>query len=400
MHFFSYLYRNALWSAPLLFIAGAVLLACIISSLVGVVKRARLLTLPLVPEQEIKFAEAGRVVLCTEGPHFSRRFAGLTYELTEDGRPIEGRTALFHSRTSGFSWVRMEAKLFEIPNPGSYTLLIHGLPPDTQPDRENHIVFMKPHLGKSILHVFGILIAAALLIGSMVLFGLRVTSTGVAWETVKVPVILVAALTGFAALVFVLSVISKKQERAEKQFALSQGWTYSESNADSQGHTKDLALKLEKVCPEKEFDVGNNMIAESGGRTVRLFSCSYRFREWGPKMSQGFGCLVESDRFKSVTAQVDISGKSPVDRLLLKNQVDMGNSDFGRNFIVVSKDAGTANMIVSDRLKSLLVDANNETPYFREICIGPGGLVILTKPLESKEWKALANFGLKLAEAE
>lgn len=396
MPFFSYLYRNGLWIGPLMFLVGAVMLACMIFSLLGVIRRARLLTVPLVPRQEFKFAEAGQVVLCTEGPHLSRRFAGLKYELTEDGRPVEGRRAVFRSRTSGFSSARTEAKVFEIPSPGSYTLLIRGLSPDTQPDQEHRIVFMKPHLGRSILHVLGIIVAAALLIGGIVLFGLRVATPGVGWEAVKVPVILVVALTGFTALVFVLSVFSKKRERAEKQFALAQGWTYSESYADAQGHTRDLAQRLEKVCPEKEFKVGNNMILESDKRTVRLFSCSYRVREWGPKMSEGFGCLVESDRYKSVTAQVDISGKSPVDRLLLKHQVAMGNSEFARNFIVDSKEPATATTVVSDRIKSLLVDGNHENPNFREICIGPGGLVILTKPLESREWMALAKFARKL----
>lgn len=396
MSFFSFLYRNAFWTAPPMFLAGGVLLACLILSLVGMVRRSRLVTLPLVPQQAVHFAAAGRVVLCTEGPILSRRFSGLNYELAEDGRPVASRPVVLRSRSSGFSSARMEARVFVIPGAGQYTLSVKGIPADTRADAEHKLVFMKPHFGKTVLHIIGMIAAGTLVIGGIVLFGLRMASPEGGWELAKRPVLLYGGLVGFAALVAGFSVVSKKQERAEKQFALSQGWTYSESYADSQGQTKDLAASLETVCPVKEFRVGNNMVVESGNRTVRLFKCAYRQRDWGPKLNEGFGCLVQSERFKPVTAQVQVSGKSPFDRVLLKNQVDMGNSEFGRNFIVVSEDVVAANTILSDRVKSLLVDANHENPDFRELCLGPGGFVIITRRLSPKEWPALANFAKKL----
>jgi hypothetical protein len=141
-----------------------------------VVRQAHLLSVPVIEQQEIEFTEAGRVVLCTQGPLLSFRFSKLDYELTGDGIPIEGRTTWFHSKTSGFSSVRMEVKSYRIPWPGRYILRIKGLEPGSTADSERQIVFMRPHLARSIGYVIGIVLASSLLIGSIVLFFLRLVS--------------------------------------------------------------------------------------------------------------------------------------------------------------------------------------------------------------------------------
>jgi hypothetical protein len=124
MSFFSYLYRNGLWISVPIFLIGVGSLAYFIFGIVRGVREAHLLSVPLLEEQEIQFPEAGRVVLCTQGPLLSFRFAKLHYELTGDsGTPVEGRTTWFHSKASGFSWVRMEVKSYRIPMPGRYIVL-------------------------------------------------------------------------------------------------------------------------------------------------------------------------------------------------------------------------------------------------------------------------------------
>ncbi len=181
MSFFSYLYRNGIWiSVPLFFIAVA-LLVYFILSVIRVVRQAYLFSVPVIEQQEIEFHEEGRVVLCTQGPLLSFRFAKLDYELIgKNGMPVEGRTTWFHSRTSGLSWVRMEVKSYRIPMPGWYTLRIKGLEPGSTADPEHQIVFMRPHLGRSIGYVIGIVLGGVLFIGSIVLFFLRL-SKGVAF---------------------------------------------------------------------------------------------------------------------------------------------------------------------------------------------------------------------------
>ena len=176
MWILAYIYGNGLWISVPLFILSAALLAYFSLNVIRVVKQAHLRSVPLLEQQEIEFSEEGRVVLCTQGPLLSFRFANLDYELTGDGIPIEGRTTWFHSKTSGFSWVRMEVKSYRIPRPGRYILRIKGVEPGSAVDSEHQIVFMKPHLAHSIAYVIGIVLASSLFIGSIVLFSLRLLS--------------------------------------------------------------------------------------------------------------------------------------------------------------------------------------------------------------------------------
>jgi hypothetical protein len=194
----------------------------------------------------------------------------------------------------------------------------------------------------------------------------------------KIPTIVFAGIIGFIVLIVLISRTSKKQERKERDFAQSQGWIYTESYNDPQGRTDQLKSRLEKVCPEKEFNVRNNMIVESGRPNVFLFDCWYRVRDWGPKENLGFACLIESDRLASVDSQVDITERNSVDGLLLSHQVDMGDTEFTRNFIVTSKNSASAKRVGSEPLQAVLLESRGQLSGFYEINIGPGGAVILT----------------------
>jgi hypothetical protein len=176
MLFLLYIYRNGLWISVPLFIISVALLVTFILSVIRVVRQAHLLSVPVIEQQEIEFSEAGRVILCTQGPLLSFRFAKLDYELTGGGIPVESRTTWFHAKTSGFSWVRMEVKAYRIPMPGRYLLRIKGLEPGSAGDSDHQIVFMKPHLACSIGYVIGIVLTGLLSIGSIVLFSLRLFS--------------------------------------------------------------------------------------------------------------------------------------------------------------------------------------------------------------------------------
>ena len=174
--FLSYIYRNGLWISVPLFIISVALLGYFILSVIRVVRQAHLFSVPVIEQQEIELTEAGRVILCTQGPLLSFRFAKLDYELTGGGIPIEGRTTWFHAKTSGFSWVRMEVKTYRIPMPGRYLLRIKGLDPGSIADSKHQIVFMRPHLARSIGYVIGIVLTGLLSIGSIVLFFPRLLS--------------------------------------------------------------------------------------------------------------------------------------------------------------------------------------------------------------------------------
>jgi hypothetical protein len=177
--FFSYVYRNALWISIPVFIVSVVSLVYLILDVIKVMKQAHLTSVPLMKEQEVEFAKAGRVVLCMEGPLFTSRFANLSYTLIgPEGNPTEKRRSWFRSHTSSFSKVRMELEYYKIPRPGQYTLHIVGLEPGEKPDHDHRIVFMLPHLAQSVARVVGILLAGMFLIGSLVLFLMRFLSLG------------------------------------------------------------------------------------------------------------------------------------------------------------------------------------------------------------------------------
>jgi hypothetical protein len=179
MSFFSSLYRNGLWVSPPFFALAVLLLALFISSAARVVRQAHIVSVPLQARHDVEFAEAGRVVLCSEGPRITRRFAGLGYGLAEpDGAAVKGRRVWFRAITAGFSKARMMLMTFDIPRPGRYVLRVRGLETDWRPDGRYAIAFMRPHLARSVACVLGIVLGAGLLVGSIVLFFLRFASKG------------------------------------------------------------------------------------------------------------------------------------------------------------------------------------------------------------------------------
>jgi hypothetical protein len=174
MFLLSLIYRNGIWISVPVFILSAAALVYLIKDVIKVMREAHLISVPLVEEQEVEFTEPGRVVLCVEGPLFTTQFARLSYRLIgSDGRPVESRRSWFRSRSSGLSKVRMELEYYRITSPGSHGLQIQGLRPGEEPGADNRIVFMRPHLARSLVRVVGIVLASVLLIGSLVLFFMR-----------------------------------------------------------------------------------------------------------------------------------------------------------------------------------------------------------------------------------
>jgi hypothetical protein len=161
--------RQMVWLFLVISFLSIISLGYCIRNVIRLVRRSRIVGVALLAEQEVEFAEAGRVVLCLEGPLFSRRFARLEFELSAgDGSVLIGRTALFRARTSGFSTVRMELKSYHIPRPGRYRMRITGLGEGRGADARERIVFMRPHLAGSIGYVIGIVLSSGIFITSLV----------------------------------------------------------------------------------------------------------------------------------------------------------------------------------------------------------------------------------------
>jgi hypothetical protein len=72
--------------------------------------------------------------------------------------------------TSGWSASSIQLKVFEIERPGLHVLRIKGLGGAQPGDAKHRIVFMRPHLARSVAYVAGIVFCAGLVIGSLLLF--------------------------------------------------------------------------------------------------------------------------------------------------------------------------------------------------------------------------------------
>jgi len=160
---------NTPWLLAALCVLSLAALAMLVRAVLRLLRNSRLGDLPLNERQEIAFSAAGRVVLCMEGPRFTPRFRRLKFELSlPGGTPIASRGALFRTVTSGIRWARVTLRSFELPYAGRYELRIAGLSAADAGAPAHRVVFMRPHLARSLLLVVGITLASALAIASLV----------------------------------------------------------------------------------------------------------------------------------------------------------------------------------------------------------------------------------------
>ncbi|MEQ8213355.1 MAG: hypothetical protein ABRQ35_05610 [Smithellaceae bacterium] len=177
MELLSFIFEYGIWiSIPVFVLSVALLIRCIMGIL-RILREARLFSVPLQERQDIEFTGTGTVILAMEGPLFSRRFAKLKYEMRgPDGMEAKSRPALLRATTTGFTKARMELRVYKITQPGRYVFHIHGLGGEKPSDARHCMVFMRPHMGRIMVHVIGIIVVSTFIIGSIVLFGLRLTA--------------------------------------------------------------------------------------------------------------------------------------------------------------------------------------------------------------------------------
>ena len=169
------------WLFAILFLLALAALAALVRAVVAMVRGARLCAVPLRPSQWIEFPTAGRVVLCMEGPRFTPQFRKLRFELRQpDSAEVPGHRILFRLVASGVSRARVTLRTYELLMSGRHELVIHGLQPQYVDAPEHSVVFMRPHLARTVAFVIGITLASALAIVSLVFFLLSVVPTAAA----------------------------------------------------------------------------------------------------------------------------------------------------------------------------------------------------------------------------
>ncbi len=118
---------------------------------------------------------------------------------------------------------------------------------------------------------------------------------------------------------------------------------------------------------------------ETGQRSLYLFECSYKRKQASGRTSNYYGtaCLVQSDRFRSVTVPVEIVPRDWTE-VMTSDKVDMGESPFTEKFLVLSKNPGPAREIVNESIQSIILEHDKKASL--QPCQGfhwPGGAVVL-----------------------
>jgi hypothetical protein len=221
------------------------------------------------------------------------------------------------------------------------------------------------------------------------------------WQSVRIPAIVFTVIMGLALLVVTISLSNKKHERALKEFALAQGWGYSVRSNDPEGVIPKISAVLERLSPEIDFDVETVMTVRQGKGSIFLLGCSYSGRSTS-KPKPGSACLIESVRWRGMASQVNIVPRTTLDSALMLWQVDMGDSEFARNYIVSSRDSGEAIKAINESMKTMLVQYSN-LPDFNgnfEVALGSGGAVILRwARVSPEEWLPLLDMARHLESA-
>jgi hypothetical protein len=177
--YLSALHRHAAWIALPALVASVLLLVHCIGGVIRNERQALIARVPLVPRQPVELPRAGTVVLATEGPILSRRFAGLRYELEgPDGQVVPGRPAIFRARTAGFRRAAMEVRVLEVRRPGLHELRVENLGAARPDDPDHSLLLKRPSLAASLAWVVGIVFSAVLAVASLVLLLLRLLGVG------------------------------------------------------------------------------------------------------------------------------------------------------------------------------------------------------------------------------
>lgn len=153
-----------------------------------------------------------------------------------------------------------------------------------------------------------------------------------------------------------------------------------------------IASVLERVSPEKKYDLNTLMTVRHGEGNTFLFGCWYNERG-GNKFKLGSACLIESERLRRMSSQVDIVPRTGLDGVLLPRRVDMGDSEFARSYIVSAREPAEAHKAINESMRAMLVEYKNSpdfNSYNFEINLGPGGLVVLRwAQIPTEEWLPL-----------
>jgi hypothetical protein len=193
------------------------------------------------------------------------------------------------------------------------------------------------------------------------------------WVQYKTPLVVIGIICFIAGVIAFVRYEARVEQRAVQGYAQSQGWGFA--RFDSQG----LKEQIESIWQENNVSPYFIRTVETGKRSLYLFECSYKGKNASARTSYYYAtaCLVHSERFRSVTAPVQIVPRD-WSAVLTSDQVDMGNSQFAEKFLVLSENPSPAREIVNESIQSILLE-HDKKPLFNPVkfAIGPAGAVLI-----------------------
>ena len=204
--------------------------------------------------------------------------------------------------------------------------------------------------------------------------------------------IIVCVISVFAIALFYAARSNTKRGSMIQDFARAHGWNYAKT--DIQG----LSAKIDPYFPDSVFHLDNIVTIGSNGSSIHFFDCGYHYRERRRGDMFGNGCVIESDRFRTVHTQLEIVARNWADAAMLSDQVAWEDSEFFRNFIVISKDQAAAREVLSTAVQQVLLE-HCRKPLFNpvRISITKNGAVILTGlNAEPERWLDLIDLAQRV----
>jgi hypothetical protein len=194
------------------------------------------------------------------------------------------------------------------------------------------------------------------------------------WLKCKTPLIILGVVCFLAVLLAYISFDNRRQRQAIERYAHSQGWGFAVDAAD------DVKSAVEKILYDLDIRMQYVRTVENGERAIYLFDCSYKQKKAGARVNDSYGtaCMVQSKRFSGVAVSLEIIERDWTE-VMISEKVDMGATPFAEDFLVLSKDPVSAQIIVNESVKCVLLEHQQSELYNPvSVTIGPGGVVVMT----------------------
>ncbi len=194
------------------------------------------------------------------------------------------------------------------------------------------------------------------------------------WLKWKTPIIILIVVGFLAALLAYISHENRRERQAIEQYARSQGWGFAVDAAEG------IKSAVEKILYDLDIRMQYVRTIENGERAIYLFDCSYKHKKAGSRVNDSYGtaCLMKSKKFSVVTVSLEIIKRDWTEGMI-SEKVDMGQSPFAEQFLLLCRDPVPAQIIVNESVQSVLLEHSQSELYNPvSVTMGPGGVVVIT----------------------